>query len=161
MPRFERVVFVLALAGLLVPPQAFAEKASADGATLRFGDSVTVAKSVDIAKLSKKPAKLEGKTVRLEGTVKEVCQGSGCWVEVQTSKGASFMARSLDHSVLLPTDCKDLPIVVQGVVTKLVAEKEEEHAAEGHVCPQPEWVVSMLAVELKEPAKPAEPEAPK
>gem|GEM_PF-5964448 len=53
-----------------------AAPASAD--PLKVGAPVTVKKPVDIAALAKKPAKFVGRTVLLEGTVKDVCQGRGC-----------------------------------------------------------------------------------
>jgi hypothetical protein len=114
----------------------------------RFGAKVTVKKAVDLARLAKDPARFAGRTIRLEGTVKEVCQGRGCWVEVEAN-GASFMARSLDETVLLPKDCKGRKVVVQGVVKALPAAIKEEPKEEGHACPKPEWVVATAGAELR------------
>jgi hypothetical protein len=113
-----------------------------------FGAPVTVKKAVNLAKLAKNPARFAGRTVRLEGTVKEVCQGVGCWVEVQ-SGGASFLARSLDESVLLPKDCQGRKVVVQGVVKALPRTAKEEPVEIGHACPRPEWVVATEGVILE------------
>ena len=93
----------LLLALALAPAATRAESASAAPQT--FGAPVTVKKPVVIARLAKNPERFKGRTIRLEGTVKDVCQGKGCWVEVADEKGASFMAKSLDESVLLPKDC--------------------------------------------------------
>ncbi len=113
----------------------------------RYGAKVTSKKPVDIAKLAQSPEKFKGKKVRLEGVVKDVCQGRGCWIEVADANGASFLARSLDESVLVPKDCKGRRVVVQGVVTVL-PQKVKEEPAEGHTCPKPEWVLSTQGVEL-------------
>ncbi len=94
------------------------------------GAPITVTEAVDIAALAKDPASFAGKTVRLEGTVKEVCQGRGCWVEVVDAKGASFMAKSLDESILLPKNCAGRGIIVQGVVTTLGGEEKAEAKTE-------------------------------
>jgi hypothetical protein len=125
---------------------------------LRFGAPVTVRKAVNIAKLEKDPAKFVGKTVRLEGVVKNVCQGSGCWVEVSAPNGASFVARSLDERILVPKDCQGRRIVVQGVVTAMPAKGQPAEAAHqheagdkiepGHACPRPIHLVSTQGVEL-------------
>ena len=141
-----------------VPSVADTPAAPADG-VVKVGAPLTVKKPVDIAALAKKPERFAGKTVRLEGVVKEVCQGRGCWVEVVGPKGASFMARSLDHSILLPQDCKGRRIAVEGVVTAMKAEETpEEHAAhaaekagepEGHACPVSEWVVATKGAEVR------------
>jgi len=114
----------------------------------KFGAKVTVRKAVDVARLAKDPARFAGRTIRLEGTVKEVCQGRGCWVEVEAN-GASFMARSLDETVLLPRDCKGRKVVVQGIVKALPRAIKEEPKEEGHACPKPEWVVATAGAELR------------
>lgn len=119
-----------------------------DAAPQRYGAKVTAKKPVNIGQLAQSPAKFKGKTVRLEGTVKDVCQGMGCWIEVQDASGASFLARSLDESVLVPKDCKGRKVVVQGVVMTLPQKAHDEKPEEGHTCPKPTWVVSTQGVEL-------------
>jgi hypothetical protein len=119
-------------------------------AKVAVGAPVTVDRPVSLVSLAASPESFAGETVRLEGTVKAVCQGMGCWVEVQDAKGASFIARSLDESVLLPKDCVGRKIVVQGVVTALPQEAHEEPAeAAGHVCPKPEYVVATQGAMLR------------
>lgn len=140
---------LLAGSALLIAGAAIAADAGSGGAAVRkFGAPVTSRKAVDIAKLAKDPARFAGRRVRLEGTVKEVCQGRGCWVEVEAG-GASFLARSLDESVLLPKDCKGHRVVVQGVVKALPRTIKEEPKEKGHACPKPEWVVATEGVELR------------
>jgi hypothetical protein len=100
---------------------------------------------VSIAALAAAPETYTGQTVRLEGTVKAVCQGMGCWVEVEDAKGATFIARSLDHSILLPADCTGKHVVVQGVVTAMEPGEHDEPAdteTSPHACPKPEYVVA-------------------
>jgi hypothetical protein len=114
---------------------------------------VRVKKPLAIARLAKEPAKFKGRTIRIEGTVKEVCQGRGCWVEVMDASGVSFMAKSLDETVLLPKDCKGQHVVVEGVVTTLPAHAAEEAEPADHSCPKPNFVVSTRGIELR-PAPP-------
>jgi hypothetical protein len=153
---FLLAVFLLSVAA---PAASIADQAkpaeqpaSAEDA-LTYGTPVTVKKAVSIAKLEKKPGRFTGKTVRLEGVVKDVCQGQGCWIEVADAKGNAFLAKSLDESVLVPTSCKGMKVVVQGVVTQLMAKGHEGHAHEavesGHACPTPKYVVATRGVELK------------
>jgi hypothetical protein len=148
MMDWTRVVppVVVCVAFLLVGA-AQAERKSAV-APERYGAPVTVKKAVPIAKLAKSPERFAGKTVRLEGRVKAVCQGRGCWVEVEAPGGASFVARSLDESVLLPKDCVGRPIAVQGAVEALPAAVAAEQPAEGHACPKPTYVVATQGVVL-------------
>lgn len=125
----------------------------ATGDIQKFGAPITVKTPVPITKLEKKPARYSGKQVKIEGTVRDVCQGRGCWIEVASADGASFLAKSLDESVLVPKDCKGRKVVVQGVVTKLEPKGHEGHdhgAMEvGHACPAPSYVVATQGVELK------------
>jgi hypothetical protein len=120
---------------------------------LQVGEPITVTAITPVAKLAAEPVTFAGQQVRIEGTVKAVCQGRGCWVEVTDKEGKSFLARSLDESVLLPKDCAGRKIVVQGVVTALPREAAEEakaaEAAEGHACPKPDYVVATQGVELR------------
>jgi hypothetical protein len=137
---------------------AIAGSATTAPAPLKVGTGITVKKPVDIDHLASNPKRYVGRTVRLEGTVKEVCQGMGCWVEVASARGGSFLAKSLDESVLLPKDCAGRKIVVQGVVTALPAPGAEAHQhaqgeVEGHSCPQPSYLVSTQGVELMPAAK--------
>lgn len=133
---------------------ALASAAFAGAESAKFGAAVTVKKSVPVAKLAAAPAKFEGKTVRIEGTVAEVCQGRGCWVRVKDDKGQLFLAKSLDETVLLPKDCAGQYVVVQGVVTALKAKPHEHEEGEAHECPTPEFVVATQGIELRPaPAK--------
>jgi hypothetical protein len=147
----RRTSFILAalIAGALALPAFAGDTTTADHQ--RFGAPVVEKKSASIAKLARKPASFAGRTLRIEGVVKDVCQGQGCWVEVQDAKGASFIAKSIDESVLLPKDCKGRRIVVQGVVTALPAKgHDHDHGAEvaAHECPTPSYVLSTQGAEL-------------
>ncbi len=143
---FRRLVLSLATLGLLLA--AGAASADSPATAQRFGAPLKLKKSVEVARLAQAPEKFKGRTVRLEGTVQDVCQGKGCWVQVTDGKGASFMARSLDESVLLPKDCKGMHVVVEGLVTTMPKAAMEEPEPKDHACPKPEYVVSTRGVEL-------------
>ncbi len=139
--------FAALLVSALAMPALASEVPSSD--LQRFGSVVTKKKPVSLARLQGAPARFAGKTLRIEGVVKDVCQGQGCWVEVEDDRGATFLAKSLDESVLLPKDCKGRRIVVQGVVKALPAKGHEHEAAgEPHECPSPSFVLATQGVEL-------------
>lgn len=140
-----RLLILLLLATVLPGPASAADTPP----QFAVGGAISVKKPVRLDKLAKAPERFEGKRVRLEGTVKAVCQGRGCWVEVEDARGASFIARSLDESVLLPKDCAGRRIVVQGVVKRLPQRVAEEPEAEGHACPRPVFVVATEGAELR------------
>ena len=146
MTRSTRSSLILAFCLLALAPAA-----ARAGESVRVGAAITVKKPVSLSKLSKHPDRFKGRTVRLEGTVKDVCQGRGCWVEIESADGASFLAKSLDESILLPMDCKGRRIVLQGLVTALPAAAhahEKEEAEKGEACPTATYVVSTQGAEL-------------
>ncbi len=127
------------------------KKTTNEAAALKVGEAITVTEPVVIAELAVTPEAFEGQAVRLEGIVSGVCQGSGCWAEVQAADGSTFIARSMDHSLLVPTDCIGRKIVVQGVVIAIPPAEEEHEDEEGekdHVCPRPNYLVSTQGIEL-------------
>ena len=132
---------------------AFAGTPATPSDPVRVGAAITAKKATAIDKIAKDPKKFVGQTVKIEGTVKKVCQGAGCWVEVASSQGVTFLAKSLDESVLLPKDCAGRSIRVQGVVTMLPGKEAEAHqhaepAGEGHECPAPTYLISTQGAEL-------------
>lgn len=145
----RRSLSLVLLSLLLAVPTFAADSTSPAPST--YGAPVTETKAVPLAKLAKKPRAFAGRTIRIEGTVKDVCQGQGCWLEVQDAKGATFIAKSLDESVLVPKDCKGQRVVVQGVLTARSA-KGHDHshdaAESAHECPAPSYVLDTRGVVL-------------
>ena len=142
-----RKLIVAALAALVLVPAA-ARAADAPATAMHFGGPIKLKAPVDVAQLAASPRKFKGRTVRLEGTVLDVCQGKGCWIEVADDKGASFMARSLDESMHFPRDCKGWHVVVQGRVTATLGAIRWEADSTGHTDYKPDWVVATRGVEL-------------
>ncbi len=148
---FRTRSIVAALCALCVAAPPVLAAGAPEGASVRkLGAPVTVKKATPVARLAKDPARFAGRTLRIEGTVKDVCQGMGCWLRVE-SGGADFLARSLDEKVLVPKDCKGQRVVVQGVVKTLPrsAAAESTAKAQGHAGPAPEWVLATEGVELR------------
>ncbi len=142
-----RVAAALSLVVVLAPLAVAGGKSAAG----RYGAAVTVEKATDLAKVAQAPASFEGQTIRLEGRAKGVCQGQGCWIEIEGPKGVTFLAKSLDESVLVPKTTKGKKVVVQGVVTALAQNGHDHKDHEGvaaHECPTPSYVLSMQGVEV-------------
>jgi hypothetical protein len=125
-------------------------------AAVRVGAPIDRAKPTSIAALNAHPNDFVGQTVLLKGVVSRVCKGRGCWVEVQAADGSAIIARSLDHAILLPTDCEGRRIVLQGMMSADAPEAcgggEAHHDEEGdvpaHECPQPTYLVATTGIEL-------------
>jgi hypothetical protein len=113
-----------------------------------YGQRLTVKRATAIKSITADPEKYVGKKVLVSGKVARVCKGRGCWVEVANPDGDSIICKSLDESVMVPTDCEGRFIQVQGKVKidKQASGKFEMKKHEGlaeHACPAPKVLVSL------------------
>jgi hypothetical protein len=97
------------------PPQA---KATAtDGWTLTRGDKLQGAPAVTLAELLARPQAHQGKTVLLEGQVRQACQRRGCWMELaEGAKGPGVRVTFKDYGFFVPPDSAGAQARVEGVV---------------------------------------------
>jgi hypothetical protein len=113
---------------------------------------------VTVAQLLSSPDAHKDKSVRVEGTVKSVCQHKGCWVEISDGDDA-LMVKSLDHGIAFPKDGVGRRMLVEGTFRIDVEEScgghgsEDHHAAEenvpAHECPKPKLLVEVSRAQLK------------
>ncbi len=59
----------------------------ADAASVAIGDAVPAGDALTPDELIARADELDGKTVTVEGTVREVCQQAGCWLSLATAEG--------------------------------------------------------------------------
>ncbi|NVJ27358.1 MULTISPECIES: DUF4920 domain-containing protein [Myxococcus] len=120
---------------------ATAPAAAQENWKLTRGEALKGASSVKLADLLAKPQPHDGKTVRLEGTVRKACEKKGCWMELATdpqAKGPGVRVTFKDYGFFVPLDSAGSQARVEGVVK--VAELSEGHAshyeAEGAIVPR-------------------------
>jgi hypothetical protein len=83
-----------------------------------FGAGVKLASSTPIDAILAEPKKFAGQTVRVEGTVTDVCEMRGCWMELAGDKpGAKLRFKVTDGEMVFPVDSKGKHAVAEGVVT--------------------------------------------
>jgi hypothetical protein len=83
-----------------------------------FGAGVKLASSTPIDAILAEPKKFAGQTVRVEGTVTDVCEMRGCWMELAGDKpGAKLRFKVTDGEMVFPVDSKGRHAVAEGVVT--------------------------------------------
>src|SRR6476469_1886553 len=96
-----------------------AEAKTADVATKgkSFGAGVKLASATPIDAILAEPKKYAGQTVRVEGTVTDVCEMRGCWFEVAGDKpGAKPRFKVTDGEMVFPVDSKGKHAVAEGIV---------------------------------------------
>jgi hypothetical protein len=99
-----------------------------------FGSGVSMTEVTSITRLLKEPAAFEGKTVRVEGTVKAVCAHMGCWMALASTDAADAPTLRLkvdDGVIVFPVTAKGHRAAAQGVVERVAATDSEGKEAAG------------------------------
>jgi hypothetical protein len=103
-------------------PRALADGSQAYGAEI---DGST--EQVTLAALLANPDQYNGKTVKTEGEIAQVCQRMGCWMELRADASSPAVRVPMaGHSFYLPRDVAGRRATVQGTVE--VEALSEEHA---------------------------------
>jgi uncharacterized protein YdeI (BOF family) len=99
-------------------------------ASNHFGAAFTKAKLVTLAELTTKADQYHGKTVKIKGTIKDVCQREGCWL-VLTDGTREMRVSMKDHKFTVPKDSGNKTVIVEGVIEKQsISEEMARHYAE-------------------------------
>ena len=108
--------------------------AASNSAPETFGNSVGEGETVPIAEILADPEGFEGKEVRIEGTVSDVCPKKGCWMELrQGEEGPAVRVPMAGHSFFLPRDVAGRHARIEGRVAmrELSPEARAHHESEG------------------------------
>jgi hypothetical protein len=101
-----------------------------------FGTAPTVKDATPIAQLLTRPADFQGKTVRVEGIVTDVCTMMGCWMGIAPTdapKGPAVLIKVDDGVIVFPTSARGKRATAQGVMERVgAADKEGQEAAREH-----------------------------
>lgn len=116
-----------------VPAAAAVETSSLYDA---YGQSFSEEGAVPVQAIVAEREAYLGQSVKIEGTVAEVCQMQGCWLTLQTGEGNNIrimVARkeSGDYAFTVPNDISGRRVVVQGTLAEeTVLEGTQRHLAE-------------------------------
>jgi hypothetical protein len=117
------VFFALALAAVT----SLAVSADEKGTT--YGNGVKLTTSVKVADLLAMPDHYVGKNVRVDGTVRAVCQEMGCWIQIADDEKTDGIQFKVDDGVIVfPKDAKGKRASAEGAFEKISA--GDPHAAE-------------------------------
>ena len=101
-----------------------------------FGSAPTVKDATPIPQLLAKPADFQGKTVRVEGVVTDVCTMMGCWMGLAPTdapKERAILIKVDDGVIVFPTSARGKRATAQGVVERVgAADAEGQEAAREH-----------------------------
>jgi len=96
-----------------------------------FGDSITKDGAIPSNELT---AQMQGKDslqVKLTGTIEEVCQKKGCWMNMNIGNNQSMKVRFKDYGFFLPKDAGGKTVFIEGFAfTDTISVAELRHYAE-------------------------------
>ena len=100
-----------------------------------YGAGLTIDETIPVSLLLANPDRYLGQKVRVEGTVTEVCQMKGCWMEIEESPKAKIRVKVDDGVMVFPVTSKGKLAVAEGTVEAIPMTKEQyigwlEHLAE-------------------------------
>jgi hypothetical protein len=121
----KRAFLFLALTLLAAAPALQAEETS-------YGAGLTVRQSIPLSLLLANPDRYLGQKVRVEGTVTEVCQMKGCWMEIEESPKAKIRIKVDDGVIVFPPSAKGKPAIAEGVLEAVPMTRESYVAWRRH-----------------------------
>ena len=156
-------------------PAATAASAPAASASARAAGAVTVGEIADGPAMTvdaalAQSASLDGQTVRVAGTIRQVCQTAGCWLTFSTAQGQTL--RVITHlegeaereELVFPKDAagREAEVVGRLVVTEESVARRRHLAEDGGATPaaiaaitEPSRAVALVATGARIAAAPA------
>lgn len=99
-----------------------------------FGSELSDRETTPLATIVQEPDRFDGQVVKTEGTIAQVCQRMGCWMEITAGEGGQAVRVPMaGHSFFLPRDVAGRRATVEGTVevAELDAETREHLEEEG------------------------------
>ncbi len=90
-----------------------------------YGEGVALSETTSIESLLTDPMVNVGKEFRLEGTMVDVCQKKGCWMDLKDGD-STLTVRFKDYAFFMPKDGIGRKATVQGIFTIETYEDEQE-----------------------------------
>jgi hypothetical protein len=105
------------------PAKVDRETVDADGIVRR--GTLTAAAPLTVTEATQKAADLDGKSVKISGTVESVCQPMGCWFVMKGDAGETIRVSSKGHNVFMPKSSAGRVAVAEGDLTVRTLSKEQ------------------------------------
>lgn len=123
--RIGAAAAALVAATLLAP--------AASPAVQVFGTAPDLAATTPVSEIHARPADFVGKTVRVQGTIVEVCAARGCWMELGGDKPfQTIRVKVQDGVMVFPLSARGKKAQVQGKLESLSMGAEEARRFREH-----------------------------
>lgn len=98
-----------------------------------YGAGVTLTESTPVSKLLAEADQYDGKVVRVEGTVTEVCEKRGCWMNIASdAQFETLRFKVQDGVITIPLEAKGRYAVAEGTLRKVALSPEDAQAMREH-----------------------------
>jgi hypothetical protein len=99
-------------------------------AVKKYGKPLTLKETTKISDILAKPDAYNGKRVKVQGPIVDVCSMKGCWIAIGSDKEFESIRFKVDEGVIVfPMDSKGLTATVEGVLTVTVLSVADQIAA--------------------------------
>jgi len=96
-----------------------------------FGEVIDAKGAVSVKKLPQKMIDAETLDIKVEGTIKEVCQAKGCWMTLDLGDNELMRVKFKDYGFFVPKDAAGKKAIIQGTAKKeIIGVDELKHLAE-------------------------------
>lgn len=92
-----------------------------------YGKPLTVKEVTKVSEIIAHPEKFDGKRVRVQGAVVDVCSHRGCWIRLASDKEfENILFKVEDGVIVFPMDAKGKNAVAEGVVSVKTLSVEQQ-----------------------------------
>ncbi|MCB0744659.1 MAG: DUF4920 domain-containing protein [Ignavibacteriae bacterium] len=108
----------------------------------KYGNEITLSEKTEISQIMANPENFVGKKVLVEGTIVDVCEKRGCWINLNSDEEYQTMRVKVnDGEIVFPMEAKGKKALVEGEVYSIVVEGEgcggdcsKEEGEKAHAC---------------------------
>lgn len=94
----------------------------------KYGKTIDLKEKTKISEVLSKPEKYMGKKVLVEGTVVNVCEKKGCWIELSSDKKyETIKVKVNDGEIVFPMESKGKTALVEGELYSIDNKETKEH----------------------------------
>lgn len=105
--------------------------ATIDTSMMYFGDTITADGAVSVDQIMSLIAGKDSIHVKVSGTIEEVCQNKGCWMNMNIGNGKSMKVRFKDYGFFVPKDAAGKTVIMEGFAfNDTISVADQKHYAE-------------------------------
>ena len=112
MKKFILIAFTAAVAACNSTTTP-AEKYTAEATY--YGEKITDENALSVDELNTAMGDKAEMPVKITGTVTDVCQKKGCWMELKTADGKGLRITFKDYGFFMPKDCQGKTAIAEGI----------------------------------------------